>query len=178
MSKIEAGKSNLHVTTFSVVDVVDEVVATITQLIKKNGNSLKLSFAEDVGTIRSDATKVRQVILNLVSNAAKFTENGQIEVSLRRDVIGLNDMIIVDVRDSGIGITKENLKLVFDPFMQVEEPEKTGKTGTGLGLAITREYCHLLDGVLEATSTPGEGSLFTANFAADILAARVRARKS
>ena len=79
---------------------------------------------------------------------------------------------------AGNDITKENLKLVFDPFMQVEEPEKTGKTGTGLGLAITREYCHLLDGVLEATSTPGEGSLFTANFAADILAARVRARKS
>ena len=171
LSKIEAGKTDIEVTRFAVKDLVAEVVTTCTQLIEKNGNTLDLNCPGDVGMMRSDMTKVRQVLFNLLSNAAKFTRNGRIEVKVRRDVVAGDAMIVLEVRDSGIGITPEQAKTVFDAFMQVKTSTESGQSGTGLGLTITREYCHLLGGKLELSSTPGEGSIFTATLLVNISAA-------
>ncbi len=168
LSKIEAGKTKLHVTTFAVKDLVEGVVTTCSQLVEHNRNTLEVSCPADIGAMRSDMTKMRQVLFNLLSNAAKFTEDGRIEVNVRRDVAGGNEIIVLEVRDSGIGITAEQAKTVFDAFMQVESSATSGKTGTGLGLTITREYCHLLGGELEVSSAPGDGSVFTATLQADI----------
>ncbi len=169
LSKIEAGKIKLHVTTFTVKDLVDEVITTCSQLIEQNGNTLEVNCPADIHAMRSDMTMVRQVLFNLLSNAAKFTEDGRIEVNVRRDVAGGNGMIVLEVRDSGIGLTADQAKNVFDAFMQVESSATSGRTGTGLGLTITREYCHLLGGELEVSSAPGEGSVFTASLRANNL---------
>ena len=168
LSRIEAGKTQLHVTRFAVKDLVDGVVTTCSQLVKKNGNTLQVSCPADIGEMRSDMTKVRQVLFNLLSNAAKFTEDGRIEVNARRDAAGGNGMIVLEVRDSGIGIAAEQAKFVFDAFMQVESSSTSGKTGTGLGLTISREFCRLLGGELELSSAPGQGSVFTATLQTDI----------
>ena len=168
LSRIEAGKTKLHFTTFTVKDLVEEVTTTCSQLVAQNGNTLELSCPADIGEMRSDMTKVRQVLFNLLSNAAKFTADGRIEVNVRRDVADGNDMIVLEVRDTGIGIAAEQANTVFDAFMQVEGSATSGKSGTGLGLTISREYCHLLGGKLEVSSTPGEGAVFTATLQADI----------
>ena len=171
LSKIEAGKTDIEVTRIALKELVDEVVTTCTQLIEKNGNTLKLNCTGDIGMIRSDVTKVRQVLFNLLSNAAKFTKDGHIEVNVRRDVVAGDAVIVLEVSDSGIGITPEHAKTVFDAFNQVRSSTESGQPGTGLGLTITREYCRLLGGKLELSGTPGEGSVFTATLLADISAA-------
>ena len=168
LSKIEAGKTDMQLTRFAVKDLVNEVVATCSQLIEKNSNTLDLVCSADVGMMRSDMTKMRQVLFNLLSNAAKFTKDGHIEVNVRRDIVGGDAVIVLEVRDSGIGITLEQAKTVFDAFVQVRNSAESGESGTGLGLTITQEYCHLLGGKLEIFGTPGEGSVFTATLLADI----------
>ena len=167
-STIEAGKTKLHVSTFAVMDLVDGVVATCRQLVEQNGNTLNLNCAAAIGEMRSDMTKVRQVLFNLLSNAAKFTDDGQIEVNVRRDAVGDDAMIVLEVRDSGIGMTAEQMKVVFEAFTRADNSATIGKPGTGLGLTITREYCHLLGGELALSSTLGEGSVFTATLQANI----------
>lgn len=169
LSRIEAGKTQLHVTTFAVKNLVEWVVATCSQLVERNGNTLVVNGTDNIGEIRSDMTKVRQVLFNLLSNAAKFTEDGRIEMNARRDAVDGEEMIVLEVRDTGIGITAEQAKIVFDAFMQVEGSATSGKTGSGLGLTITREYCQLLGGELKLSSVPGAGSVFTATLLADIL---------
>ena len=168
LSKIESGKTQLHVTTFAVKNLVEWVVATCSQLAEQNGNTVEANAPDDIGEMRSDMTKVRQVLFNLLSNAAKFTEDGRIEVNVRRNVVDGKEMIVLEVRDTGIGITAEQAKNVFDAFMQVKGSATSGKTGTGLGLTITREYCQLLGGELKLSSVPGAGSVFTATLLADI----------
>lgn len=170
LSKIEAGKTDIEITRFALKELVDEVVTTCSQLVAKNGNTLDLDCPTDIGMIRSDVTKVRQVLFNLLSNAAKFTKDGRIEVNVRRDVVAGDAVIVLEVSDSGIGITPEHAKTVFDAFSQVRNSTESGQPGTGLGLTITREYCHLLGGKLELSGTPGEGSVFTATLLADISA--------
>ena len=113
-------------------------------------------------------TKVRHVLFNLLSNAAKFTDDGQIQVNVRRDVAGGDAMVILEVRDSGIGMTVEQMKVVFEAFTRADNSAKIGKPGIGLGLTITREYCHLLGGELALSSALGEGSVFTATLQANI----------
>ena len=168
LSQIEAGKTQLYVTTFAVKGLVEGVVTTCSQLVEQNGNTLEVNCPADIGEMRSDMTKVRQVLFNLLSNAAKYTEDGRIEVNARRDVAGGNEMIVLEVRDTGIGITIDHVKNVFDAFMQVESFATSDKTGTGLGLTITRENCDLLGGELEVSSALGEGSVFIAKLPADI----------
>jgi len=162
LSRIDAGKIELHVSTFDVKEIVEEVVATCAQLIEQNGNTIVVNCPPATGDMRSDVTKIRQVLFNLLSNAAKFTENGRIEVTVRREMAEGFEQIVIEVRDSGIGIESEHAASVFDAFMQVKSSTQSGKPGTGLGLTITREYCQLLGGSLELLSTPGEGSVFTA----------------
>ncbi len=157
LGKIEAGKAELHLTEFDARRLVREAVETAWPLVKKGQNRLETSGLETLGTVRSDEGKLRQVLLNLLSNAARFTERGTIAV----DASQADDVLVVRVRDTGVGMTPEQLERVFTPYAQGGAGTSARYGGTGLGLVISRGYCELLRGTLEVQSEPGRGSTFT-----------------
>jgi signal transduction histidine kinase len=130
-------------------------------LIAKNVNTLVVECAPDVGAMQSDQTKLRQNLLNLLSNAAKFTKQGTITLAARRLSRVDGDWLEFKVSDTGIGMTAEQLARLFEAFSQAEASTARDYGGTGLGLAITRRYCRLLGGDVTVESTPGAGSTFT-----------------
>jgi signal transduction histidine kinase/DNA-binding response OmpR family regulator len=157
LSKIEAGKMELFVETFDVASMVRDVVTTIRPLVEKNGNVLDISCAEDIGLVRADLTKVRQVLFNLLSNACKFTEQGHVRLMVcRRDQAWLD----VTVNDTGIGMSPEQMDKLFQDFSQVDASTTRKYGGTGLGLAISRRFCQMMGGDITVVSAPGEGSTF------------------
>jgi signal transduction histidine kinase len=139
LSKIEAGKMGLHLETFDVAAVVADAVVTARPLIEKNGNRLEVDCPRDIGIIREDATKVRQVLLNLLSNAGKFTEKGLVRLEVRRELGPAGNWVFFRVRDTGIGITPEQVGRLFQAFEQADAGTTKKYGGTGLGLAITRK---------------------------------------
>ena len=157
LSKIEAGRMELFVEAFDVKTMVDDVVTTAQPLVEKNGNRLIVEGAAGAGDARADVTKKRQVLLNLLSNAAKFTEKGEVRLSVRRN----GTEIFYEVRDSGIGMTPEQLAKLFEAFAQAEKSTSKRFGGTGLGLAISRQFCRLMGGDITVTSEPGKGTAFT-----------------
>jgi len=157
LSKIEAGKMDLFLEEFSVCDMAREVTTTVQPLIEKNGNTLTPEIDAAVGTARADVTKMRQVLFNLLSNASKFTVNGEIRLCIRRD----RDDIIYEVCDSGIGMTPEQSAKLFEAFAQADSSTSKNFGGTGLGLAISRQFCRLMGGDITVTSAAGKGSTFT-----------------
>jgi signal transduction histidine kinase/CheY-like chemotaxis protein len=161
LSKIEAGKMDLHLETFSVADLMGEVIATAHPLVEKNNNTLSLDCSADAGMLHSDVTKVRQGLLNLLSNAAKFTHEGSIRlaVSRTREIDG--EWLTFAVTDSGSGISPEQLGRLFQDFMQADSSTTRKYGGTGLGLAITRKFCQMLGGDVTVTSELEKGSTFT-----------------
>ncbi|MCL7938239.1 MAG: GAF domain-containing protein [marine benthic group bacterium] len=163
LSKIEAGKMELYLEKFDGGEVIEQVVTTIQPLIEKNGNRLEVRGAGDVGLLRTDATRLRQVLLNLLSNASKFTENGQITLEAERlSAKGSEgDWISIAVRDTGIGMSDEQLGRLFEAFSQAEASTSKRYGGTGLGLAISRSFCRLMGGDIFVDSEPGVGSTFT-----------------
>src|SRR5574342_284469 len=163
LSKIEAGKMGLFLEDFDVRALVQDVEATIRPLVAKNGNRLELRTAPDLGSMQSDETRVRQVLLNLLSNASKFTERGLITLEAERD----DGTIVLRVRDTGIGMTAEQQARLFQAFSQAETSTATKYGGTGLGLAISRRFCQLMGGDVTVESQPGKGSTFTARLPAD-----------
>jgi PAS domain S-box-containing protein len=158
LSKIEAGKASVHAEAFDPRAVVEAVVGTAAPLAQQKGLSIAAHVAPGLGTIVSDETKVRQILLNLVSNAVKFTKEGRVDVYLepRGD-----DRWAVIVADTGIGIATEHQEVVFDEFRQVDASSTRQAGGTGLGLSIARGLARLLGGRLTLTSVRGEGSTFT-----------------
>ncbi len=166
LSKIEAGKMELFLEEFSVQDMASEVASTVQPLIEKKGNKLVSEIDGAVGVARADVTKMRQVLFNLLSNASKFTENGEIGLVIRRDG---ND-IIYEVRDSGIGMTPEQAAKLFEAFAQADSSTSKNFGGTGLGLAISRQFCRLMGGDIAVTSAPGKGSTFTVRVPAEVIA--------
>jgi signal transduction histidine kinase/DNA-binding response OmpR family regulator len=161
LSKIEAGKMDVLVTEFAVADLIEQVHSVIEPLIAKNANALEVIGAPDLGTMRSDQTKLRQSLLNLLSNAAKFTERGRITLAARRMAGPDGDRLQFVVSDTGIGIAPEQLPGLFQAFSQARSSTARDYGGTGLGLAITRHFCRLLGGDVAVESTPGKGSTFT-----------------
>ncbi len=157
LSKIEAGKMELYLEEFSLPDTVADVAATVQTLVTKKNNRLEVSCTPDVGMMRGDLTKVRQSLLNLLSNAAKFTENGTILLQVRRE----NGDYVFDVIDTGIGMTPEQTAGLFEAFSQADASTTRKYGGTGLGLAITRRFCRMMGGDATVQSTPGAGSTFT-----------------
>ena len=157
LSKIEAGKLELYLETFDLATAVKDVAATIQPLVEKNRNRLVLELAPDLGAIRSDLTRIRQVLLNLLSNACKFTDGGVVTLAVARRG---PDVEFV-VRDSGIGMTEEQMGRLFEAFTQAEASTSKRFGGTGLGLAITRKFCQLMGGEVTVASVPGKGSTFT-----------------
>jgi signal transduction histidine kinase/CheY-like chemotaxis protein len=161
LSKIEAGKVDLFLETFSVEKLVTDVTGMIEPIIKKNSNTFTVRCAPDVGQMDADATRVSQCLFNLLSNASKFAQSG--EVTLEIDLITNEnrDSIRFRVIDTGIGITPEQQSSLFKPFTQADASTTRHFGGTGLGLAITRRFCELMGGTVSAESVHGKGSTFT-----------------
>ena len=168
LSKVEAGKMKLFLETFDVSQLVEEVTATAQPLVEKNGNRLEVHVASDVGQIREDVTKVRQVLLNLLSNAAKFTEKGTVRLQVTREADVTGSWVVFRVRDTGIGMTPEQTTKLFQAFTQADGSTMRKYGGTGLGLALSRKFCVMMGGDINVESTPGQGSTFTVRLPGDI----------
>ncbi|NJN98412.1 MAG: HAMP domain-containing protein [Anaerolineales bacterium] len=179
LSKIEAGKMSLYLETFDVSSLIEDVVTTIQPLIAQNGNRLNVQCSDKLGVMRSDLTKVRQMLINLLSNAAKFTEDGTITLTVERQgdreagqqsdedlnfyriPFAPPPQIIFQVSDTGIGMTSEQMQTLFQAFTQADASTTRRYGGTGLGLAISRRFCQLLGGDITVESAAGQGSTFT-----------------
>ena len=160
LSKIEAGKMDVFAETFGVDAMLQDVLSTVQPLADRNRNQLVVDTPDDVGTLHSDLTKVRQMLLNLLSNACKFTEQGIITLPVRR-AGGPAPGVTFAVDDTGIGMTPEQLDRMFEAFSQAEASTTRKFGGTGLGLAITRSFSRLLGGDVTVESAAGRGSTFT-----------------
>jgi signal transduction histidine kinase/DNA-binding response OmpR family regulator len=172
LSKIEAGKMDLYLESFDIWTLVHEVGSTVQPLVDKNENRLRIECPEDIGPIHADATKLRQIMLNLLSNASKFTDRGEVVVVARRAVIDRAETILFDVRDSGIGMTTEQMGRLFETFSQADSSTSAKYGGTGLGLAISRQFARMMGGDITVTSEPGKGSTFTVAIPARVVTAK------
>ena len=171
LSKIEAGKMDLFAERFDVVEMLDQVATTVRPLVDGNGNTLVMERNGDLGTMRSDLTKIRQMLLNLLSNACKFTERGTITLRVERERDGRRvgrETVVFAVSDTGIGMTPEQMDRLFEAFSQAEASTTSKYGGTGLGLAITKQFCHMMGGDVQVESTPGRGSTFTVRLPANL----------
>ena len=160
LSKIEAGKMELHPETVAVDALVEDVATTMRPLAEKNGNRLDVECPAEVGAMHVDATRLRQALLNLVSNAVKFTQGGLVTIRASRPRRGDADWIVLEVADSGIGMTSEQVERLFQDFTQADASTTRKYGGTGLGLAISRRFCRMMGGDITVESTPGQGSTF------------------
>jgi signal transduction histidine kinase/CheY-like chemotaxis protein len=174
LSKIEAGKMELHLESFAIAPLVEDVVGTIRPLAAKNENEVVLECAAELGTMRADATRVRQALLNLTSNANKFTEHGVVTITIGRRPEDGRDWITFAVSDTGIGMTPEQMPRLFEEFTQADASTTRKYGGTGLGLAISRLFCRMMGGDITVESTPGRGSTFTMRLPAEVQSAKDR----
>jgi PAS domain S-box-containing protein len=209
LSKIEAGKMELHLDTFELRPAIEAVASTVAPLIEKNGNRLALELAEGLGAMRADVTRVRQILFNLLSNASKFTERGTITLKAERVLRegrgetagrglrgerglrggtegggggedgggagGAGDEIVFRVRDTGIGMTPEQLGKLFQAFSQAETSTASKYGGTGLGLAISKMFSEMMGGSIAVASKAGVGTTFTVRLPADVRTPQERA---
>ncbi|MEM1180726.1 MAG: response regulator [Acidobacteriota bacterium] len=164
LSKIEAGKMTLFVEDIDPQAMVDDVVATIMPLVKRNKNQLDVDLGPDLGQLRADQTKLRQTLFNLLSNACKFTNEGTIRLTVTRR----SERFYFEVADSGIGMSPEQQAHVFDEFTQADASTTRKYGGTGLGLSICRKFCRLMGGDIRVVSAPGHGSTFTVELPAEV----------
>lgn len=168
LSKIESGKMELFLETFDVEVLIRDVVATVQPLVEKNANVLHLHIANKLGKMRADLTKTRQLLLNLLSNAAKFTEKGTIRLEVARDTHNQEAFIFFYIGDDGIGMTNEQQKKLFQPFTQVDASTTRRYGGTGLGLTISKEFTEMMGGFISVVSEFGQGSLFTVRLPVEV----------
>jgi signal transduction histidine kinase/CheY-like chemotaxis protein len=191
LSKIEAGKMDLHLEDFDVAGLIDEVIVTIAPMIERRGNTLNLEQPDDIGMMHADMTKVRQILVNLLSNAAKFTEQGTITLRVRREDNRLipnlaaeahpsldnetsngtttshiaptysGSLVIFEIIDTGIGMTPEQIGRLFQAFTQADASTTRKYGGTGLGLAISRHFCRMMGGDIAISSIEQIGSTFS-----------------
>ena len=159
LSKIEAGRMQLYLETFDLPATVRDVVSTVRPLVEKNGNRLELHCDEALGSMYADATRVRQVLFNLLSNAAKFTTGGTITLDVASEPAG--EHVVFRVSDTGIGMTPEQLERLFEAFSQADAQTASRYGGTGLGLAISKRFCEMMGGDIRVASQPGVGTTFT-----------------
>jgi signal transduction histidine kinase len=161
LSKIEAGRMELQPESFALVPLIDDVVKTIEPLAAKNGNKVAVQCDGEIGTMRADQMRLRQALLNLMSNANKFTERGTIIIHVRQAQQNGRDWVTIAVADTGIGMTAEQMGKLFQEFSQASSATASRYGGTGLGLAISRRFCQMMGGDITVESQPGRGSTFT-----------------
>lgn len=166
LSKIEAGKMSVHAEKIDLPSLMEDILATIQPLASQNNNAVEVDIDPAVQTLRTDSTKVRQILFNLLSNACKFTKQGTVLVATRRLE---NSQIEITVKDSGIGMSAEQLEKIFDAFQQADSSTTREYGGTGLGLTITRRFIELLGGTLEVESRTDEGSTFRVTLPINLL---------
>jgi signal transduction histidine kinase len=167
LSKIEAGKMELFLEEFELGEVVDEAIQQAAPLVERGGNTFECQIAATLGPVRLDRTKVRQVLLNLLSNAGKFTTGGRVVLAVAREVRDREE-VVLRVSDTGIGMSPEQIKRIFQEFAQGSAATTRRYGGTGLGLAITRSFCQLMRGDIEVDSSLGRGSTFTVRLPATL----------
>ncbi|MGA8817431.1 MAG: response regulator [Xanthobacteraceae bacterium] len=160
LSKIEAGRMDVYLEHVFLTRLVDEVKTIVEPMMKKNGNTLLVDCPQDIGSLQTDLTKLKQSIINLLSNAAKFTKNGTVTLRLARETRDGAPWVKFEVIDSGIGMTDEQMGRLFQAFTQADSSTTRNFGGTGLGLTITRHFCAMLGGSIEVKSKPAQGSTF------------------
>jgi two-component system, sensor histidine kinase and response regulator len=182
LSKIEAGKMTVSLETFEIRAMIDELLDTVEPLVQKNDNTLAVNCGVGVGTMTADLTKTRQVLLNLLSNAAKFTRAGTIVLNVELCTVADRPSVAFTVIDSGVGMTPEQAAKVFDPFTQADVTTTRKYGGTGLGLALVSRFCRLMGGEVAVESRPGAGSRFSVRLPIDVSSetaqAQVNSRES
>ena len=167
LSKIEAGKMEYYLEDISIESVVKEIKATVEPLMKKKNNVFNVNVENELGEIHADRLKLKQVMLNLLSNASKFTEEGEVVLNLKRETREVNDggyaedWLVFSVVDTGIGISKEQISKIFQAFSQAEISTTSKFGGTGLGLAISRHICEMMGGDIVVKGAIGQGATFT-----------------
>ena len=169
LSKIEAGKMGLHLETFDVSQVIDEMVTTLQPAAAKNANSIRVHIEENVSVMRADITKVRQILFNLLSNACKFTDHGTISLDVDQIKVEGKNWIQFRVSDTGIGISAKQKENLFQEFAQADASIARKYGGTGLGLAITHRFVQLMKGKISVESEVGQGASFTAQLPAHVV---------
>lgn len=174
LSKIESGRMEFYLENFEIGKLVYEVVSTIEPLAEKNANELEVHCPDDVGEMRADLTRLRQILFNLLSNACKFTEHGTIRLSVSRETLAGVDWITFRVSDTGIGMTLQQLRKLFQPFVQADATTTRKFGGTGLGLVISRKFCQMMGGDVVVESMEGKGSAFIVRLPADVVISRVK----
>ena len=161
LSKIESGKMDLYIEKFSIKALVSDVEAMLIPLARKNNSQLSVQWNSDIELMQADETKLRQSIFNLVSNACKFTKKGKVSIHVGNMKIDNQEWIQLDVVDTGIGMTQEQLSHLFQEFSQADASIARNYGGTGLGLAISKRFCQMMDGDILVTSEYGRGSTFS-----------------
>jgi signal transduction histidine kinase len=168
LSKIEAGKMELIYEEFGVSEMIMELATTMRTVVKQNANQFLLSISKEIGTMTADKTRVRQIVFNLLSNAAKFTKDGIVTLEVNREILAERDHIRFSVNDTGIGISQEQQNRLFQDFSQADASMTRKFGGTGLGLSITKKICEMLGGKIVLKSELGQGSLFTVLLPVDV----------
>ena len=161
LSKIEAGKLEIYLEDVQLPDLVEEVRVIVAPLAAKNSNRLEINCPHDIGSLHTDRTKLKQSMLNLLSNASKFTTNGTIALDVKRGARAPGSVVTFIIRDTGIGMTQEQVARLFQAFSQADASTTKRYGGTGLGLTITRRFCEILGGAVTVASEAGKGSTFT-----------------
>ncbi len=161
LSKIEAGKMDIYLETFDISTMIKDIVNTIQPMVEKNSNTLNVNCANDIGVMNADLTKVRQGLFNLLSNASKFCKQGAISLDVDRETVDGIDWVSFGVADTGIGMTPEQMKKLFQAFSQADDSTTRNYGGTGLGLVITRSFCQMMGGDVSVKSEAGVGTTFT-----------------
>jgi signal transduction histidine kinase len=160
-AKIESGKVTVTLERCGVGTALDEVSSTIEPLVRQNGNIFEIRCPKDIGEVSADPMRLRQILLNLLGNACKFTENAMISLRVAREKRNGRDWVLFRVEDQGIGMTPEQVAKLFQPFTQAGATTGKRYGGTGLGLAISQKLAQLMGGSISVESTPGQGSAFT-----------------
>ncbi|MBW3618150.1 MAG: hypothetical protein KY446_10475, partial [Proteobacteria bacterium] len=168
LSSIEANRVEMTPEVFDLNTFVEGVAATVRPLVDQNRNRLEVKLGEELGAVRTDQTKLRQSVFNLLSNAAKFTQDGVITLDVSRDRRGGADWIELRVEDTGIGISEADLPKLFQYFGQATVSTQNRYGGTGLGLALSQKFCDLMGGAITVKSEAGRGSCFTIRIPAQL----------
>jgi signal transduction histidine kinase len=168
LSKIEAGKMEIHPELLEVSQLIDEVLGTVRELVEKNGNQLTLNYENDPAKMVTDPIKLKQILFNLIGNSGKFTHNGQVTLHVCRLAKEHRNWLRIRVQDTGIGISNEDQKKLFQIFAQADGSTTRKYGGTGLGLAITQRFVHMMGGKITVESTLGCGSTFELELPAEL----------